>query len=234
MRVIPWLLCCITSLLRTVNANVEKTIFVAPSPVTIPDVHPGLDGLRLDTLSPSQKTVLETQLPVKFPIDTAPRGVESWYILQGLGEGRRYEVRICWPATQPTDFWLETYPITEVFDTPDLISSLAAYSEQRQELGLESTRYLRENLAPNSQSLLFLRIQAAASFYTTNRTLMEHPPAVDADIILDPYLLNILPRSLGPTAIYISAVAVGAWFLSGAIYRWLVQLAQEAPKPHAD
>jgi hypothetical protein len=68
--------------------------------------------------------------------------------------------------------------------------------------------------------VLFLRVQAAASYYTANRTLMD---------------LNILPQSLGPVALYISAVAVGAWFLSGYIYHWLLSVAAEAPtNPHTD
>ena len=63
---------------------------------------------------------------------------------------------------------------------------------------------------------------------------MDHPPPVDVDIILDPFLLNILPQSLGPTAIYIAIVAIGAWFLSGAVFRWLLSIATDSPKPHTD
>lgn len=81
----------------------------------------------------------------------------------------------------PTDFWLDTYSVTEVFDSPELVSSLANYSDQTHELvaasktsGLSSTR--------GEQSILFLRVQAAASYYSTNRTLMDYPPPVDVDI----------------------------------------------------
>jgi hypothetical protein len=35
---------------------------------------------------------------------------------------------------------------------------------------------------PTLQSVLFLRVQAAASYYSANRTLMEHPEPVDVDI----------------------------------------------------
>jgi hypothetical protein len=53
--------------------------------------------------------------------------------------------------------------------------------------------------------------------------------------VLDPFLLNILPQSLLPVGIYITAVAVGAWFLSGYIYRWLLSVAADPPsKPHTD
>jgi hypothetical protein len=53
--------------------------------------------------------------------------------------------------------------------------------------------------------------------------------------VLDPFILNVFPRSLAPVALYIIAVATGAWFISGYIYRWLRSIAQDAPlKPHAD
>ncbi|KAH7073804.1 hypothetical protein BKA63DRAFT_534183 [Paraphoma chrysanthemicola] len=233
MRVLAGLLCIVTQV-WTVNANVEKTIFLGPSPVVLPNVRPSLDDLRLHVLSPLH-TVLPTKLPVRFPSKSEPRGLESWYLLQGLEEGRRYEVRVCWPATQPTDFWLDTYWISDVFDTPELISSLAKYSEQIQETDVEFLGAHDTASAPAAQSILFLRIQAAASYYSANRTLMEHPELVDVDIILDPFLLNILPQSLGPFAIYFTIVAVGGWFLSGYIYRWLLSIVADPPsKPHTD
>jgi len=96
MRVLAGLLCIVTQAV-TVKANVEKTIFLGPSPVTLPNVRPSLEDLHLHVLSHTQ-TILPTQLPVLFPSTAAPRGLESWYLLQ-LEAGRRYEVRICWPAT---------------------------------------------------------------------------------------------------------------------------------------
>ena len=36
--------------------------------------------------------------------------------------------------------------------------------------------------------------------------------------VLDPFLLNLLPRSLLPTGIYISVIAIVAWFLSRIIW----------------
>lgn len=90
-------------LVATVNANVEKAVFLGPRPVAlavVPDGPPSLDALRLDTLLPVQgSSIVATQLPVQFPSVPAPRGYDAWYLLRGLQEGRRYEVRICWPAT---------------------------------------------------------------------------------------------------------------------------------------
>ena len=81
----------------------------------------------------------------------------------------------------PTDFWLDTYSAVEAFDAPELASSLATYSEQLQTTkAIDHTKKLVNKGGP--QSLLFLRIQAAASYYSTNRTLMDSPPPVHVDI----------------------------------------------------
>ena len=98
MRVPLWPLAAVTHVWM-VNANVEKTIFLGPAAVQIPNDHPTLEDLRLDVLEPIHAPILETLLAVQFPTKPAPRGLESWYLLRGLEEGRRYEVRICWPAT---------------------------------------------------------------------------------------------------------------------------------------
>ena len=39
-----------------------------------------------------------------------------------------------------------------------------------------------------TESVLFLRIQAAASYYSTNRTLMDYPLPVDVDISMRTYI----------------------------------------------
>lgn len=81
----------------------------------------------------------------------------------------------------PTDFWLDTYAVADVLDAPELISSLASYSDQLQKSTAASgTSSLKAT--GEAQSILFLRIQAAASYYSTNHTLMDHPRPVDVDI----------------------------------------------------
>src|ERR1700761_528738 len=83
--------------LVAVLGNVEKTIFVAPPPTTMPDTGPTLDNLCLNKLQPSSPK-LQTPLHVKFPSKESPHGLHSWYFLDNLSPGKRYEVRICWPA----------------------------------------------------------------------------------------------------------------------------------------
>jgi len=73
-----------------------------------------------------------------------------------------------------------------------------------------------------------LQVFAAADYYTMNNTLMEHVPPVFVDIILDPYLFNVVPRSLLPTAAYIIILAIGSWSLSKYIRKGFKNLAQDS------
>lgn len=86
----------------------------------------------------------------------------------------------------PTDFWLDTYSIAQVFDTPDLKSSLASYREQLAELELVDS-WSKQGTQGEAHSILLLRVQAAASYYSTNRSLMEYPQPVDVDISKSPH-----------------------------------------------
>lgn len=79
-------------------ANVEKTLFLGPEAIHIPQQHPNLDDLRLDVLKPSQST-LRTHLTASFPELPESKGTESWFLLDDLRQEQRYEVRICWAAT---------------------------------------------------------------------------------------------------------------------------------------
>lgn len=46
---------------------------------------------------------------------------------------------------------------------------------------------------------------------------MAAPEPVLVDIILDPFLGNVLPRTLVPTVGYIVAVALGSWLLAWGV-----------------
>lgn len=215
-----------------VHGNVEKTIFLAPEAIQIPQQHPNLEDLQLEALSPS-RSELRRQLPAAFPKPASPKGTEAWFILNRLTQHQRYEVRICWAATQPTSFTLTTYTLREVFDTPELISSLATYSESRQASLLPDPGLDRRRVASDPDSLLLLRVFAAADYFTTNKTLMQNVPPVNVDLILDPFLLNVLPRSLLPTGVYLIVLAVFAWYLSGHIWQGLYQISRTREEQHA-
>jgi hypothetical protein len=64
-----------------------------------------------------------------------------------------------------------------------------------------------------------------------NKTLMGHVPPVFVDIILDPYIFNVFPQSLVPTAAYIVLLAIGSWYLSKYITQWFQNLAQSNIDP---
>jgi len=136
---------------------------------------------------------------------------------------------------QPTSFRLDTYEIPTVFETPDLITSLANYSESLEPTSLEmgnlkpsvSTAVIKSRPAfEDASSILLLHIQAAADYFTMNQTLMEQPPPVFVDIILDLYLFNIFPQSLIPTASYVIILAVGSWVLSKHISKRISKIAR--------
>lgn len=58
---------------------------------------------------------------------------------------------------------------------------------------------------------------------------MNEVPPVYVDIILDPYVFNLLPRSLLPTIGYIIVVAILSWFMGRRISSWIQSVAAEEP-----
>ena len=96
-----WALAIIVTLslrILFVFANVEKTIFLGPEAIHIPQTHPNLDDLRLDILNPTSWNI-RRQVVATFLNSTNPKGSETWILLDGLEQNQRYEVRICWAAT---------------------------------------------------------------------------------------------------------------------------------------
>ena len=92
-------LCLLLLQLLTVSANVEKIIFLGPVQTNKSDARSNVDGLPYDVLTPS-KSVVRKELKVTFPsADNLWKGSEFWVLLDGLRQGERYEVRICWSAT---------------------------------------------------------------------------------------------------------------------------------------
>ncbi|KAK3490765.1 uncharacterized protein B0T23DRAFT_382460 [Neurospora hispaniola] len=228
----------IISLLSSlVLANVEKAIFLGPSSppsekeTVIKDdqaaqrwLDTKLHHIHTLTPTPSDRSSLRTRLNRVFPSADHPRGEDAWFLLEGLTDRQRYEVRVCWAATQPTNFYMETYTPKEVITTPYLAGSLMEYlpavSPQSQHSGGLSSSH--SSSSSSSAGALLLHISAAADYFTSNASLMLHPPPVDVDIILDPFLFNVLPRSLVPTIGWIIVVAVAGWVVSKRVVSFLV------------
>lgn len=197
-----------------IYANVEKVVFLGPQATHNLDQRPGLDELDLVVINSSHR-IIRTHLSASFPTSENPQGAEAWFLIEGLFEHQRYEVRLCWSATvfpsflnhkhsfqslicvqqnqsmyrrhvpclpihrqQPTSFKLDTHTLLHVFDTPELIKSLADYSESR----WAHTENSQSSPLQGSQSLLFLQVTAAAEYYSTNESLMQNVPPVKVDL----------------------------------------------------
>ncbi|KXG54181.1 uncharacterized protein PGRI_073250 [Penicillium griseofulvum] len=231
IKLIPTLGLILPLFTALAQANVEKTIFLAPAPAAVPSEEPDLDDLGLERLSP-QRPVLRTRLNASFPSTAAPGGTDSWFFLENLNPGQRYEVRVCWLATQPTTFTLNTYALPKEIEDESLMSSLSAYSAARLatlDTSLQANAIPRGasshgskdplDPAPTSDSVLFLHVQAAADYFSTDQAFMQNVPPVAVDLILDPFLFNVFPRSLVPTAGWIVLVTV----LAVVLGRWAVK-----------
>jgi hypothetical protein len=121
---------------------------------------------------------------------------------------------------------LDVYELDTVWSTPELIQSLASYSYSR--LPDQETQVAKPKADKSEEhgaSVMLLRIYAAADYFTDNAALMQSPPPVLTDVILDPYLFNIFPASLLPTATYLIIVAVASWFVARYIATWLQSIA---------
>ncbi|KAI0974892.1 hypothetical protein F4678DRAFT_458008 [Xylaria arbuscula] len=221
----------VSLILPYVWGNTEKAIFLGPSPVDAESrTYPTLDYLQLVSLSPD-KSAVRTHLKAAHPGRDSRPGAPSWFVLHNLTESQRYEVRVCWAATQPTTFKMEVYELETVFRAPELTSELSEYASitsADENLHITtSSQILKPGI---KESILLLRIFTGADYYSTNHTLMENPLPVTVDIILDPFLLNIHPQSLLTTIIYTVAVAIVSWFVGRELSSWVRQVAAEPTK----
>lgn len=124
------------------------------------------------------------------------------------------------------------YPLDAVWETPELIQSLADYASSRQEPAVYDQaqqpvvhRPSPDDIKERKASILLLRVQAAADYFTDNRALMENPPPVLVDLILDPYLYNVVPQSLLPTIGYLILLGIVTWFVGQWFASYLINVA---------
>ncbi|PHH51520.1 hypothetical protein CFIMG_008702RA00001 [Ceratocystis fimbriata CBS 114723] len=236
-----------------VAANTEKTIFSAPDARPIPLAHPTLADLNLPVLMPLPQNAsqLRTHLAAAAAAgipgltnnpgtdldedgshqdgdkagNNAPSMFDTWMLLDNLTPGQRYEVRICWAATDPTNFAVTAYDLPTVFSTPALISSLADYANTLPPTSSPASPSTDER----SASVMFLRISAAADYVTSSAisSANRDPVLVLADVILDPFVYNIVPRSLLPTIAYLAIVAPLTLLLGRALAVWMMGCAAE-------
>ncbi|KAJ5683674.1 uncharacterized protein N7477_000019 [Penicillium maclennaniae] len=87
--------------------------------------------------------------------------------------------------------------------------------------------------APTKDSVLFLRVRAAADYFSPDEALMRDVPPVTVDLILDPFLWNVFPRSLLPTAGWIGVVSVVAIVVARWVAKELGRVVNDAKAERA-
>ncbi|KAL6811060.1 hypothetical protein GGI42DRAFT_206999 [Trichoderma sp. SZMC 28013] len=220
------------ALISPSHANTEKTIFTAPPSASLP--LSSLDAAihnHLPVLGRSTSYSIRTNLSRVFPQDEQ-QGHPSWLLLDNLTPGQRYELRVCWSALEPTAFTLDTYPLTTVLSTPALLQSLtqhakSAHQHQPHQIEDQSQKDSSPN-NDNDNSVLLLRVLAAADYFSHHSSLMKDPPPVLVDLILDPYVYNVLPQSLVPTVCYFVVVGIVSWFVARWVASSLTAIASSA------
>jgi hypothetical protein len=90
MQHILFLLLLILAAVSPALGNTEKVIFVAPLAAPLDYPLPA----ALETLSPTRPALRKVQIELSFEKVT-----EEFFALEALDIGRKYEVRVCWPAS---------------------------------------------------------------------------------------------------------------------------------------
>lgn len=218
-----------------VHANSQKIIFSAPPASQVPESQSSLSALTLYTLTPDRRTLripLQRSPPPnehfgKGPSHSVPTGLDSWFLLDALRPDQRHELRVNWAATQPTEFEISGHTADEVFAMPNLLAELSEYVDRQVPHPGLADRLHASSLGEGTASSLFVKVRCAADYYTVEGSLMEKPPPVLVDLILDPYAFNVVPESLLPVIGYITVLVIVAWLISQWVWRWLDQVKSE-------
>jgi len=125
-------------------------------------------------------------------------------------------------AQEPTLFALDSYELDTVWDTPELIQSLAEHAASRQPANESDDKPPSNESGARKASVLLVHIRAAADYFVDDVELMKNPPPVLVDLVLDPFVLNLANQSLIPTVGYLIIVGVVTWFAA----RWIASRLQ--------
>lgn len=95
------LLITYASLIPGAVANTEKAIFIAPGVEEVPQHTARRSAWYLAVLPKltHREFTVRVELDRGFPNGTSPFGPETWFLLEDLKPGKRYEARISWAAT---------------------------------------------------------------------------------------------------------------------------------------
>jgi hypothetical protein len=106
----------------------------------------------------------------------------------------------------------------------DAAAAVAARRSSHSSIGKDGS-----NSDSKRGSLLLLRVVAAADYHSHDPALMQNPQPVLVDLILDPYVLNVIPRSLLPTIGYLVCVGFVTWLVAGRITSMMRSIAGTEP-----
>jgi hypothetical protein len=121
---------------------------------------------------------------------------------------------------------MEAYSLDAFLQSPKLLRSLETYAASRQS-DQETTKAAIFADSP----LLLVEIHSAADYFTDDAELMTNPPPVLVDLILDPFLFNVLPQSLLPTVCYLVLIGITSWFIARWVASSLLSVAGSATSP---
>lgn len=124
------------------------------------------------------------------------------------------------------------YEPDTVWGTPDLLQSLSDHIQSQKAVptGNNDPRLLNTKASSLDgqearQSSMLLQVRAFADYFTHEAALMREPPPVLVDLILDPYIYNVVPQSLLSTVGYITTIAIITWFVAQSIASRLQSIA---------
>ncbi|KAK1240748.1 hypothetical protein MKX07_006181 [Trichoderma sp. CBMAI-0711] len=184
------LLLSFLTIITPTTANTEKVIFTAPPPISLETL----------TSSSSAAAFNRSNLPVLGPST-------SLSIRTNLT--RVFLPKIITDSEQQDEQQQRGYPSWLVLE--DLTPG------QRYELRVCWSALHSQKSSPNETSILLLRVLAAADYFSHHQSLMKDPPPpVLVDLILDPYIYNVLPQSLVPKVCYLVVVGIASWLVA----RW--------------
>lgn len=133
---------------------------------------------------------------------------------------------------------MEAHELNHVWATPELVQSLSDYAYSRipnpeDDEGPSIFQLFAEADDGRDESVLLVQVQASADYFSDDAALMKDPPPVLVDLILDPYLYNILPRSLVPTVGYVVLVGIVTWIVArraASALRSIADKSEDTPK----
>ncbi|KAJ1966540.1 hypothetical protein IWQ62_002410 [Dispira parvispora] len=147
--------------------------------------------------------------------------VERWYVLTDLEVGERYEARVSYPATAPTDFLLDVFEPKEMLHVLNV--SLPTYeSSSFEALQTDSA------ISSSSTAIRFLRVRAlyAGVSHLPNR---EKQP-LQYNIVLELVYFYIPFQSYKLVVVILLTILFAVFIFNPVAKRVIVRIRDERPK----